>query len=344
MSAARQIWTVPLASTHRDQSISPLPAVDARRVEEIAERLRRDPAALSPIRVVREEDHLLLAVGHHHYEAWRLLGATEITVEVLAPKEGLTPRQQALLVAVETALGGALPMTPADRKRCRDLLLAECPEMSRAEVARRCGMSRQSVSGHANKAVTRPATKSSPPPLAGRAGAQLASAALEVRALPDAGNEHALERELAMALFEAAGTQAREATDWLSERVEGAYCLLGAAFSTASAAAAGISSTEPAAGCFDPVRQVVRRMLEKGPETPETILAGVYLAGVVEPAPVADDDPRLPGDCHPEWRPAFTWRLGWRDAASAAIAALVAAGEVALCGGLLELVNGKERP
>lgn len=343
MSPECQILTAPIGQIVDDKDLDPGCAAIPGRVEEAAERLRQDPKALPPVQVVRDGDRLLLAVGRHQYEAWRSLGVTTIPVEVLPPARGLTARQQALVAAIDSAMGRTRALTLADRKHCCDLLLIECRQWPDTRVARHSGVCRQTVATHRKTLYG----ATDPPPAvvpAKQGAAQLARAVLRIEALSSTTPAQAVERALAMALFEAAGTQARAAADWLSERVEGAYGLLGAAFSTASAAAAGISSTEPAAGCPDPVRQVVRRMLEKGPETPETILAGVYLAGVVEPAPVADDDPRLPGDCHPEWRPAFTWRLGWRDAASAAIAALVAAGEVALCSGLLELVNGKERP
>jgi hypothetical protein len=139
-----------------DDDLYPRMEIDQGRVAEFAELLAEDAAALPPIEAVLDEEQLVLADGRHRLEALRRLMISQVEIVVLKVPEALTPSQHVLLHAIDRAATASLPLNPADRKRARDLLLQQCPDMTFAEVARRCGMTRQSVSARAGELCPRP--------------------------------------------------------------------------------------------------------------------------------------------------------------------------------------------
>jgi len=139
-----------------DEALCPRKRVSAARVEEFLALLKTEPAALPAIVVVADNERLVLADGRHRLVATGRLGITRCTACVLEVPEDLTSSQLVLIAAINAVATATLPLTPADRKRARDLLLEHYPTMSLGEADRRVRMSRQSVSGTRSARRTRP--------------------------------------------------------------------------------------------------------------------------------------------------------------------------------------------
>jgi len=154
-AAERQILTPDVVV---DVSLYPREQVSEARVEEFVKLLEEDREALPPIVVVADDERLVLADGRHRLVAMGRLGIDSCRAQVLEVPQGLTPSQHVLVVAIDAVTAGGLPLSPAGRKRARDLLLEHYPALSSAEVARRVGMTRQSVSS------TRSARRQQPSP------------------------------------------------------------------------------------------------------------------------------------------------------------------------------------
>ncbi len=114
---------------------------DEARVDEFVAIGHENPSILPPIKVIRDPKtgKYRIIDGLHRYLAAIRLGLKEIVVDVIVPPEGTSHEGFAVLYAIEATATGPLSPTPADRRRMCDLLLMHCPEMSDAEVARRCG-------------------------------------------------------------------------------------------------------------------------------------------------------------------------------------------------------------
>lgn len=125
----------------------PRAGLDPDRVGEMVQ-LYRDGGrdALPPIEVVRvANERYVLAEGAHRTTAARALGWTVLPAFVLEPPDGQDPIETAYLRALETAATAAKPLTRSERRRAAERLLSGHPDWPDREIARRVGVSHQTV-------------------------------------------------------------------------------------------------------------------------------------------------------------------------------------------------------
>jgi ParB-like chromosome segregation protein Spo0J len=150
------------------------------------------PTALPAIEVVATADGtLVVADGAHRLTAAHSLRWTEISVDLVVVPAGVDPLDTAYLRALDSATSAAKPLTRAERLQAMRRLIAEHPEWSDREIARRAGTSHTTVA-KARTIEQQPAEEVDGSELYLTARAAEQAAAALVRAVARAWNDRGL--------------------------------------------------------------------------------------------------------------------------------------------------------
>lgn len=141
------VHNVPLAAIHAYRRAYPRAGVDAERVAVLMDLYAASgPSALPPIDLVDLGDGTYVGADFAHRTTAALrLGWTELPARILPVPDGAEPIDIAYLHALDTATTTAKPLTRAERKAAARRLVADHPDWSDREIARRAGVSHTTV-------------------------------------------------------------------------------------------------------------------------------------------------------------------------------------------------------
>lgn len=221
------VTRVELAAVRVDRNVYPRLALHRDRVIEFVDLLGEDPDRLPPVRVVPDGEAYVLADGQHRVEALRQLGHSTMRAALLTVPDGFSAAQVALIDGIDQAARGPVPLTAQERKQACDRLQREFPAMPLVEVARRCGMSRESVSRRRSREADRaqPSGGRESAPTHGRRSSAAATAARALLRIEGALGEAAVAASLAQALIAALETDSAACLRWADHLADVAAAL-----------------------------------------------------------------------------------------------------------------------
>ena len=164
------VGSVGLATIVRDpEHVSPRVGlggarVNAERVEEFKQMLAEDLRALPEPICVENQGSLILADGHHRLAALAQLAREHpgdrrfefVSVRVANTPPGQTPATYAYEIALACSAKGPLPLTRGEKHAAIARLVAEHPEWSDREIARRVGVDHKTVGSLRARGIPQP--------------------------------------------------------------------------------------------------------------------------------------------------------------------------------------------
>lgn len=184
---------VPLDRIRIDRRAYPRLEIDAERVAIMREFYAASgPGALPAIDLVATADgRLIVADGAHRLTAAQSLRWTAIPATLVAVPADVDPLDAAYLHALDSAVSAAKPLSRGERLHAMARLIAEHPDWSDREIARRAGTSHTTV-GRARTVKARPAQEANESELYLTARAAERTAAALARTVARAWNDRGL--------------------------------------------------------------------------------------------------------------------------------------------------------